>query len=103
MATKITTPTTTACPAGDRTGHRTFGGTVCALCGSPVTEEAPPVSPAAFRDGEALAYRRVLGLLQSLPEDLASRGRDEGRGAAHAVKIITEAVLALAEDAEVDL
>jgi hypothetical protein len=81
--------------------HRTYGGSVCALCGQEVTE-APsptePTSPQAFRDGERLAYDRVLAFLASLPEDLAGRSRDQGRGVASVVRDLTTYVTTLRDD-----
>jgi hypothetical protein len=94
----------TACP-GSPQGHQTFGGSVCALCGqSPAPSDSiqvlqAPEAPEAFRRGEQAAYDRVLALLVPLQQVMATRSRDEGRGAAHALQEIATAVRALQADA----
>lgn len=112
----------TWCPGTPDHLHRTYGGDRCAPCGawevtwtaqplpSPPRAPSPAPSPGtdhqdpqAFRDGEALAYRRVLALLPEQAAYLATRGRDEGRGAAFALSEMRSAVIALAQDAGVDL
>ena len=96
--------------------HQTFGGTVCALCGaqgvSPtvtltqddLTDAVEPAVQAAtslsFLEGERAAYRRVLAHLETLPEALADRTRDKGRGAAHGAAEVRQYVLALLADTE---
>lgn len=84
--------------------HQYYGGTICALCGTPAPDTPQTQQdPQAFREGEALAYRRVLALLRYVPQETATKGRDQGRGAAHAVREIYDAVRTLALDAGVDL
>lgn len=82
--------------------HKTYGGTVCALCGLAVPSDAPEtvLNPQAFRDGERLAYDRVLAFLATLPEEAATRTRDQGRGVASVVRDLTAYVTTLRDDLE---
>lgn len=90
------------CPRSPTGAHDRYSDGVCCHCRNGVT---PPTSETtrAFREGEALAYRRVLALLDGMPEDEATPTRDHGRGVAHAAGDIRRAVLDLAFDAGVSI
>lgn len=103
----MTTATRTTAPPTERPctrssgKHLYFGSMVCAECGyARLTTPEVLIDPEAFRDGERLAYDRVLAFLASQQEqgDLATRGRDQGRGAAHAVRDLAAYVTALRDD-----
>lgn len=46
------------------------------------------VDPRAFQDGQQRARDALVAFLDTLPEALATRTRDEGRGAAYEVEVI---------------
>lgn len=48
--------------------------------------------PAPFAEGVQAAHEAVLAFLDTLPESLANRTRDHGRGVAYAVSLLGEAV-----------
>lgn len=68
---------------------------LCSTCGLPVHS--------TYREGQEVAYLRVLAFLAALPEESATKGRDHGRGVSTAAREITEAVRSLALDAGLEV
>lgn len=56
------------------------------------------IDPERFQDGRERALLALLGFLADLPETLATRTRDEGRGASHAVALVRPVVERLLAD-----
>lgn len=87
------------CPRSPTGHHDRYSDGTCCHCraGAPT----PALNPDAFRQGEALAYRRCLAFLEALAEQEATKGRDHGRGVSHGAQEIATAIRDLAEDAGV--